>query len=75
MPVVLLRSCNVYPKAREKVGEYLDLHGKDAPISMRLAKTTLRWRVPTETSDEDLRRLIVDMCSSRQLPILFDGRD
>lgn|SRR4051794_999267 len=63
------------PTATETVGKYLDLHGQDAPISLRLANATLRWRVPAEFSDEDLERLIVEMCWSRQLPVRFGGRE
>ena len=56
------------------IGQYLDDHGANSPVSIREAIPTLRRSAATNLSDEALLQLVVEMCATRRLSVLFDGR-
>lgn len=55
------------------IGSYLDAHGSSTPVSIRVAMQEVRRRVQTAMSDQALEELLVEMCSTRRLSVLFDG--
>ncbi len=57
------------------IGRYLDDHGSGRPVSIQGALSSLRHRLSTQLSDASLEELLVEMCASRKLSILFDRRD
>jgi hypothetical protein len=57
------------------IGRYLDEHGKATPVSMFGAKAVLRKRMSRRLRDKDLQQLLVEMCSTRGLSLIFDDRD
>ena len=58
-----------------EIGRYLDGHGKSTPVSMFGAKAVLRGRLPRAISDDELLQLLVEMCATRGLSLLFDDSD
>lgn len=57
------------------IGSYLDTHGWSTPVAISTAIPAVRHRVDTNLSDQALQELIVEMCSSRRLAVLFDAGD
>jgi hypothetical protein len=57
------------------IGRYLDDHGSGRPVSIHGALVSLRQALATQLSDASLEELLVEMCSSRKLAVLFDRRD
>lgn len=57
------------------IGRYLDGHGTSRPVSIHGALALLRHELSTQLSDASIEELLVEMCSSRQLAVLFDRRD
>ena len=57
------------------IGRYLDDHGSGRPVSIHGALTALRSGLDTQLSDASLEELLVEMCASRKLSVLFDRRD
>ena len=55
-----------------EIGSYLDGHGKCMPVSIVGAKAVLRERLPRRVPKRELERLLVEMCSTRGLSVLFD---
>ena len=55
------------------IGYYLDAHGWSTPVAISIAIPAVRRRVETALSDQSLQELIVEMCSSRRLAVLFDA--
>jgi hypothetical protein len=59
-----------------EIGRYLDGHGKSTPVSMFGARAVLRGRLPRAiTDDDELLQLLVEMCATRGLSLLFDDSD
>ena len=48
---------------------------RDLPVSMFGARAVLRKRIPRRVSDDELEELLVEMCSTRRLSIVFDEKD
>ena len=57
------------------IGRYLDDHGEARPVSVHHALAALRQRIDTQLSDAALEELLVEMCASRKLAMLFDRRE
>ena len=57
------------------VGRYLDDQGSARPVSIHLALAALRGEIETQLSDAALEELLVEMCASRKLAVLFDRRE
>jgi hypothetical protein len=57
------------------IGRYLDDHGSSRPVSVHGALSSLRRDLNTQLSDASIEELLVEMCASRKLPVLFDRRD
>lgn len=57
------------------IGRYLDDHGSARPVSVHLALGSLRQGTDTQLSDAALEELLVEMCASRKLAVLFDRRE
>jgi hypothetical protein len=57
------------------IGHYLDDHGSGRPVSIHGALSSLRCRLETPLSDASLEELLVEMCASRKLAVLFDRRE
>ena len=57
------------------IGRYLDGHGTSRPVSIHGALALLRRELSTQLSDASIEELLVEMCSSRKLAVLFDRRD
>jgi len=57
------------------IGCYLDRHGWSTPVAISSAIPAVRLRVETDLSDQALQELIVEMCCSRRLAVLFDAGD
>ena len=58
-----------------EIGRYLDGHGKSMPVSMVGARAVLRERVAHGVRKRDLDRLLVEMCATRGLAVIFDDGD
>jgi hypothetical protein len=58
-----------------EIGRYLDQHGKSTPVSMFGARAVLRDRLPRAVPDNELQQLLVEMCATRGLSLLFDDSD
>jgi len=58
-----------------EIGRFLDEHGKSMPISMFGARAVLQERLPQQIAEKELQQLLVEMCASRGLALLFDDRD
>jgi hypothetical protein len=57
------------------LGRYLDDHGPSTPVSVLGTIAVVRERAATTLSDEEIEELLVEMCSSRRLFVVFDARD
>lgn len=55
-----------------EIGSYLDSHGRSMPVSIVGAKAILKERLHHTPSKRVLERLLVEMCSTRGLSIIFD---
>jgi len=58
-----------------EIGRYLDAHGNSMPVSMVGARAVLRERIAHGVRKRDLDRLLVEMCSTRGLAVIFDDAD
>ena len=58
-----------------EIGRYLDSHGTSMPVSMVGARSVLRERMGHGVSKRELDRLLVEMCSTRGLAVIFDDGD
>jgi hypothetical protein len=58
-----------------EIGTYLDGHGKSMPVSIVGAKAVLRERLPGAVPKKELERLLVEMCATRGLAVIFDERE
>jgi hypothetical protein len=61
--------------ARYAWGHYLDEHGKGMPVSMFGARAVFQERLPQQVAEKELQQLLVEMCASRGLALLFDAPD
>ena len=56
------------------IGQYLDEQAPGAPLSIRDAIPALRRCAAASLSEEALLELIVEMCATRRISVLFDGQ-
>jgi hypothetical protein len=55
------------------IGRYLDEHAKSAPVSIKDELPALR-PLATALADQELLLLVVEMCGTRNLAVLFNER-